>query len=90
METYLYSKFEQGIVIGIEAPDFQVRKEIVTRLDQTHKLGLCSEAILFVVEALPDNVRKIVGAMKRLRAARDIDGATLTLEQVKIIINQLV
>lgn len=90
MESYLYSKFEQGIVIGIEAPDFQVRKEIITQLDQTYKLELSSEAILFVAEVIRDSVRKIVGAMKRLRAARDMDGATLTLDQVKTIIKQLV
>ena len=28
METYLYSKFEQGIVIGIEAPIFKLGKKL--------------------------------------------------------------
>lgn len=90
IETYLCSKFEQGIVIDIEPPDFRVRKDIITQLDQTYKLSLSREAILYISEVIPGNVRKIVGAMKRLRAAQDLNGVTLTVNQIKTVLEQLV
>lgn len=86
LEHYLGSKFEQGLVIGIDTPDFQIRKEIITQLDQAYSLGLDSEAILYITETITNSIRKIVGVMKRLRAARDIEGATLTINQVKLIL----
>jgi chromosomal replication initiator protein len=46
LENYLYTKFEQGVVIGIDLPDPHVCQVVATRLANSYKLGLDKEAIL--------------------------------------------
>ena len=89
IEDYLSSKFEQGIVIGVDVPELDIRKKLVSRLAQKYKLMLNDEAISYIAEIVPENFRKITGALKRLRAARDIDGVALTTAQIKEMLEQL-
>lgn len=77
IEDYLSSKFEQGIIIGIDIPELDIRKTFISSLGKKYKLTLTDEAISCIAEIVPENFRKITGVMKRLRAARDIDGTTL-------------
>ncbi len=86
LENYLYTKFEQGVVIGIDVPDHQICQVVVARLANSYKLGLDEGTILQIVDYLPANIREIIGAMKRLRAVHDLDGESLTLDNIKAIL----
>ena len=86
LEHYLYTKFEQGVVIGIDAPDPHVCQVVATRLANSYKLGLNKETILQVVNLLPNNIKEIIAAMKRLRAAHDLNDESLTVDRIKDIL----
>ena len=86
LENYLSSKFEQGIAVGIEPPDFKVREKIVTQLAHAYKLDISEESILYIAETISSSVRYIVDSMKRLRAAHDLDNKCLSEDNIKSIL----
>ena len=86
LENFLYTKFEQGVVIGIDAPDPHVCQVVATRLANSYKLGLNKETILQVVDLLPSNIKEIKAAMKRLRAVHDLNGESLTVDRINAIL----
>lgn len=87
MENYLYSKFEQGVVLSIETPDIKIRQAMITRLAHAYRLEISNASIQFIAEAFPDNIRKIVGAMKMLRTAHDLNGTELSDYNVQLIVS---
>ena len=88
LEYYLSSKFEQGITVSIEAPDINVRHTIITQLAEKYKLDIEEETIRYLTESITDSVRSIVGALKKLRAAHDLEGVDLSKDNVKSILLQ--
>lgn len=89
LESFLYSKFEQGVVIGIDTPDITIRRTVVAQLNDAYNLGISDETIEYVAESIPNSIRKTIGVMKKLRASHDLDGVKLTLGQTRIIVDQL-
>lgn len=88
LEYYLSSKFEQGITVCIEAPDLNIRHTIISLLGQKYKLDLNSETIRYLTDSITDSVRSIEGALKKLRAAHDLAGVDLSIDNVKSILLQ--
>ena len=86
LESHLSSKFEQGVVVGIEGPDFSIRQNVITQLANKYELGISKESILYIAGAIPDSIRKVVGIMKMLRAAQDLDNLSLTEDNIKTIL----
>lgn len=88
LESYLCSKFEQGIVIGIDTPERQICQTIVTRLANAYKLGFNEDTVLHIVNLLPNNIKEIIGAMKRLRAAHELYDEELSTDNIDAILRR--
>lgn len=87
MENYLCSKFEQGVVLCIDTPDIKIRQDLIARLAHAYRLDISNMSVRFIAEAFPDNLRKIIGAMKMLRAAHDLHGTELSDYNVQLIVS---
>ena len=85
-EGFLSSKLEQSVIVGIKTPDFIIRQNIITQLANKYKLDTTKESVLCIAEAVPDSVRKVVGIMKMLRAAQDLDNQRLTEDKIRSIL----
>ena len=90
LESYLCSKFEQGVILGIKTPDIEIRQSVITRFSQMYNLKISNASTQFIADAFPDNIRKLVGAMKMLRAAHDLNDLILSEDNIKTLFeNQL-
>ncbi len=77
----LQSRLISGIVVEIEPPDFNMRREILRRRLATAALDVSDEVIDYVAEHVTRNVRELEGAVYKLRALASLtrDGITLDL-----------
>lgn len=82
LEDRLRSRFGVGILIGINPPDFETRMLITRFKAKQMGLDLGSDIIKFIATNLSDNVRQIEGALKKIRAYRDLADMELTLANV--------
>ncbi|GAG71782.1 unnamed protein product, partial [marine sediment metagenome] len=102
LENRLISRFEWGLITDIQPPDFETRIAILRKKAQAENLSVPTEAIDFIAEKIPSNIRQLEGALTKLVAfstftkkelsvslAQEILKDIIPLENKKISISQI-
>lgn len=79
----LKSRFEWGIEVKINVPDFETRTKIILQYAQNANFPISQEVAEFLAKTFSSNVRELEGAYNRASAMASIDGVELTVEKVK-------
>lgn len=82
LEDRLKGRFGYGVMVKIEAPDYETRQQIIRTKAQDLQLSLNEEIVDFLSSILCDNVRQIEGGLRTIRAFRDLSGMKLTLPNI--------
>ena len=89
LEDRLRSRFGVGIMVSISPPDLETRMLITKAKSKQMNLTLSSDVVNYIAINLSDNIRQIEGALKKIRAFRDLAGMDLTLESVSQTIEDM-
>ena len=89
LEDRLKGRFGEGVMVGIRPPDYDTRVEILSAKAERLGLELDDGTIAFMAASLTDNVRQIEGALRKLRAFRDLNGMALTRDNVASAIEDI-
>ncbi len=81
LELRLRERFEAGLVTDVRAPDAATRLAILRKRVQQDDVGTIDPAALdLIAERVPDNVRKVEGALVRVVAFGSLTGRPVTAE----------
>lgn len=89
LEDRLRSRFGVGIMVGIKPPDYETRMLITKEKSKCMNMDLGPDVIKYIAANLTENIRQIEGALKKIRAFRDLAGMELTLENVSRTIEDM-
>lgn len=89
LEDRLRSRFGVGIMVAINPPDYETRMLITKAKAWKMNMNLSQEIVKYIATNLSDNIRQIEGALKKIRAFRDLAGMELTLESVSQTIEDM-
>jgi len=73
LEERLTSRFEQGLLVDIQPPDYETRMAIIKRKSSALGLELPDDAVEYIAEKLKTNIRQLEGAVKKIHAITLID-----------------
>ena len=82
LEDRLRTRFEWGLMADIQPPDFETRMAIIKDKANSLALELPDDVCNYIANNVTNNVRQIEGAVKKLRAYRDLSNIELNLENV--------
>ena len=84
----LRSRFEQGILADVQAPDFETRKAII--LTKCEKLGILldDEIVDYIAQNIKGNIRQLEGAVNKIYAMQ-LNHQTVTIEDANNIIKDV-
>ena len=68
LEKRLLSRFEWGLVVDLQPPDFETRVAILKKKCDLRRLVLPDDVTFYICENIRDNVRLLEGVMNRLVA----------------------
>ena len=89
LEDRLRSRFGEGVMVGIQPPDHPTRIRITRAKAEAMGLACSNEIIDYIAANFSDNVRQIEGALKKIRAYRDLTGMELTLPNIRHTVEDL-
>ena len=89
LEERLRSRFGSGVMVAIKPPDYDTRVMITGAKAKKIGLDLAPAAVQYIALHLSENIRQIEGALKKLRAFRDLSGMELSLENVRRTIEDM-
>ena len=79
LEDRLRTRFEWGLLVDVQPPDFETRMAIISRKADSLGLALPEAVAAFIAGKLKDNVRQLEGVVKRLDAHANLTGAPITM-----------
>ncbi len=90
LETRIRGRFESGMLVDIQAPDYETRVSILQ--NKADKLGLEIELdhIYIIAENIKTNIRQLEGIIKKLQAYVMVHSNPLTLPIIQRYIREVV
>ena len=89
LEDRLRTRFEWGLIIDIQPPDYETRMAIIKSKAVSLAMELSDEVCNFIAENVTNNVRQIEGTVKKIKAYHDLDNMALTLENISAVIRDM-
>lgn len=83
LEQRLVSRFKQGMVAQISAPDFETRVAIVKNKALMRGMPLAEDVCFHIATCVDSNIRELEGAITKLQLQSSVEGRPLDLELAK-------
>ncbi|MAZ30069.1 chromosomal replication initiator protein DnaA [bacterium] len=86
LEERLQSRFAQGMIVDIPAPDLESRAAILRAKAAQNSIVLEDDVVDHLANTIEGNIRELEGALNTIMCQSQLMGRTLDLEEVKQII----
>lgn len=86
LEERLQSRFAQGMIVDIPAPDMESRAAILRAKSAQNGITLAEEVVDHLANTIEGNIRELEGALNTIMCQSQLLGRTLSLDEVKQII----
>jgi chromosomal replication initiator protein len=90
LEERLVSRFNWGLVVDIQPPDYETRVAILEKKLENEPVKVDLQVIRFIAENISSNIRELEGALVRIIAYSLIENKTITVELAKGILKDMV
>ncbi len=81
-ERYL-SRFQMGLQVDVQPPNYETRKAILDQLNQKHGNKIDDDILIYITDNISSNIRELEGAYNKLIALSRISSDKITLEMAK-------
>lgn len=86
LEERLQSRFGQGMIVDLPAPDLESRAAILRAKAAQNSIVLDDTVVQHLAETIDGNVRELEGALNTIMCQSQLLGRTLSIEEVRTII----
>ena len=86
LEERLQSRFAQGMIVDIPAPDLESRAAILKAKAAQNSITLTDEVVDHLANTIEGNIRELEGALNTIMCQSQLTGRALSIEEVKLII----
>lgn len=83
LEDRLRSRFEVGLIVDIQMPDYETRMAILRKKEEIDGLNIDNEAIKYIATNIKSNVRELEGALTKIVAMSRLEKKQVTLEMAE-------
>ncbi|MCQ2542730.1 MAG: chromosomal replication initiator protein DnaA [Lachnospiraceae bacterium] len=77
------SRFQMGLPVDIQPPNYETRKAILIQLNNKHGNKINDEILTYITDNISSNIRELEGAYNKLIALSRISSDDITLEMAK-------
>ena len=86
MEERLQSRFAQGMIVDLPAPDLESRAAILRAKAAMNGIPINDDVIDYLAQSIEGNVRELEGALNTIMCQSQLLGRALSLDEVRTII----
>ena len=90
LEERLRSRFEGGLIVDIQPPDFETRMAILRKKEEMDNLNIDDEVIKYIAENITSNIRELEGALTRIVAKARLEQVDINLDMARNILKDYI
>ncbi|MCQ2529365.1 MAG: chromosomal replication initiator protein DnaA [Saccharofermentans sp.] len=90
LDNRLTSRFQSGMMMDIQPPDFETRKAIILNKLENDNIILSDEIINYLCENVTKNVRELTGAYNTVSGFYILQNRNITLEDVELRLQSII
>lgn len=90
LEERVRSRFESGLIADIQPPNLETRMAIIKKKSDDLDIELSDEVITYIAENIKKNIRQLEGAVKKIKAYQDVEGARPNIANAKRAISDII
>ena len=79
LEDRLRSRFEVGLIVDIQMPDFETRMAILRKKEELMNVNIDNEIIKYIATNIKSNIRELEGALTKIVAMSRLKGQSIDL-----------
>ena len=83
------SRFEWGLPVDIQAPDFETRLAILRTKAQTLKFNIPADVANFIAQHISKNIRRLEGALIKVASYATLTGKTIDLAATEMLLQDV-
>ena len=80
LEERLRSRFEWGLTVDIQSPDYETRMAILRKKEEMEGYNIDNEVIKYIATNIKSNIRELEGAFNKVMASSKLEKKEVTLE----------
>lgn len=89
LEERLRSRFEWGLIVDIQPPDFETKIAILKKKAETERIELPNEVAMFIATEIKSNIRALEGCLIKIAAHSTLNKELITLELTKKVLEDI-
>jgi len=89
VEDRLITRFQSGLVVDVQAPDFETRVAILQKKADFYRLSLSNDVFVFLANNFKSNIRELEGVITKISAFHSLSGIEINLSAIKEILHDL-
>ena len=89
LEDRLRTRFEWGLIVDIQPPDYETRWAITKNKAMSLGLEMPDEVCGYIAENITNNVRQIEGTVNKIKCYHDLDGMKMDIANVSRAIKDM-
>jgi len=89
IEERLRSRFEWGLPVDVQKPDFETRVAILRRKADDEEIDTPTDVLEYIAERVESNIRELEGALTRVNAQSQLMGKPIALEMARETLSSL-
>lgn len=80
LEERLRSRFEWGLTVDIQSPDYETRMAILRKKEELEGYNIDNEVIKYIATNIKSNIRELEGALNKIMALSRLNNEEITLK----------
>lgn len=90
LEERLRSRFEWGLTVDIQSPDYETRMAILRKKEELEGYNIDNEVIKYIATNVKSNIRELEGALTKIVALSKLNKQEITIEPAEEALKDLI
>ncbi len=86
LEDRIRTRFEQGLIVDIQLPDYELRMAILRNKAAAVGLTIDDEVLAYIADQLRSNIRQLEGIIKRFAATQQLGGGKIDMALARSLV----
>lgn len=90
LEERLRSRFEWGLTVDLQSPDYETRMAILCKKNELEGYNINNEVIEYIANNITSNIRELEGALNKIVAFSSLEKKVVTVELAEEALKDLI